>query len=302
MNCKKNIFISCTVVLIAFITLSQNSNAQDFELAGIKYAYYPKAAIKDVSENREISFHEFNAFVNIPMKFKNQKTGLVHGFGYGFVEAAFNNSSPDEASKPKKNLHAFYYQLRLVHKWNEKWSLLVALKPTIASDFEQKLSSEDLIFQGAVIATRTINNKLKIGAGVVYGAQWGSPRVLPVVSINYKNDRHSLNTLLPMDIKYTYSLFPEEKLKLGLRYTRNGANFNVSGSDMAEIDKINYSRANIGVLANYKLTTILRIEAFGGISTGRKYRFVDFDNNEHDFDSKAAPFFSVGIVFVSPQI
>ena len=57
--------------------------------------------------------------------------------------------------------------MTLAHKWNEKWTLLANLKPTVASDFEQKLSSDDLIFQGAIIATRKINDKFKIGAGAV---------------------------------------------------------------------------------------------------------------------------------------
>jgi len=289
---------ACVIILLLFLN---NTYSQDFKLAGIHYANYPKAAIKDISGNQETSFNEFGVFINFPKKLKNDKTALINGIGYGFVEATMYNFPTLPTSEYQKKLQVFYYQLMLLHKWNEKWSLLVNLKPTIASDFEQKLSSDDLFIQGAVIATKTMNNKFKIGGGVVSSTRWGSPRVLPVVNMHYKYNKHNLNALLPLNLIYTYSLLPEEKLKLGVKYARNGANFNIYASDLAEIDKINYSRANVGILANYQLTKILRLEAYGGVSTRRIYRLVDFDKNMYDYDSNAAPFFSIGIVLVSPK-
>jgi len=289
---------ACVIILLLFLN---NAYSQDFKLAGIHYAYYPNAAIKNNIDKPEASFNEFGVFINFPKKLKNDKTALINGIGYGFVEATMYNFPPLPTSEYQKKLQTFYYQLMLLHKWNEKWSLLVNLKPTIASDFEQKLSSDDLFIQGAVIATKTMNDKFKIGSGVVSSTRWGSPRVIPVVNMHYKYNKHNLNALLPLNLKYTYSLLPEEKLKLGVKYARNGANFNIYASDLAEIDKINYSRANVGVLANYQLTKMLRLEAYGGISTGRICRLVDFDGNVHGFDSKTAPFFSVGIDLVSPK-
>ena len=227
-----------SAVIFFFLLFLNNVYSQDFKLAGIHYAHYPNSAIKDVSGNEEISFHEFGTFASFPKKYKNDKTALINGVGYGFVEAKMYNSPSFQTNEHKKKLQTFYYQLTLAHKWNEKWSLLVNLKPTIASDFEEKISTDDLVFQGAAIATKTINNKFKLGVGAVNSTRWGSPIVLPVVSMHYKNNKHNLNALLPMNIKYTYSLLPEEKFKLGVKYARNGANFNISATDFGEIDKI----------------------------------------------------------------
>lgn len=295
-SAQKAVAVSFGLFLILHVGYSQ-----DFKLAGIHFGYYPRSEVKDVSGNQEASFYEFNAFLNFPMQFKNDKTALINGVGYGFVEATLHNRASLQTIKDNKKLQAFYYQLTLAHKWNDKWTLLVNLRPTIASDFEEKISSDDLVFQGLIMATRTINYKFKIGAGVVNSIRLGSPRVFPVVNMHYKNNRHNINALLPLNIKYTYSLKLKEKLKLGVKYSRNGANFNILANDMTEIDKINYSRANIGLLANYHLTKILRLEAYGGISTGRIYRLVDVNKNVSDFDSKSAPFFNIGIVLVSPR-
>jgi hypothetical protein len=288
------------IIIFSFIFLN-NGYSQDFKLAGIHYVNYPKSEIKDVSRSQETSFQEFGAFVNFPKKLKNDKTTLINSFGYGFVEATMYNFTQPQTNEYEIKLQEFYYKLMLLHRWNEKWSLLVNLKPTLASDFKRKLSLDDFVFQGAVIATRKINDKFKIGAGVASNIRWGSPRVIPVVNLHYNNNRHNVNAILPINFKYTYSLFPDEKLKLGVKYARNGAGFNISDDNLPDVDKINYSRANIGVLTNYHLTKVLRLEAYGGISTGRIYDVVDFNKNVYKFGSQAAPFFNIGIVLVSPK-
>jgi hypothetical protein len=288
------------IIIISFIFLN-NGYSQDFKLAGIHYVNYPKSEIKDVSRSQETSFQEFGVFVNFPKKLKNDKTTLINGFGYGFVEATMYNFTQPQTNAYEIKLQEFYYQLMLLHKWNEKWSLLVNIKPTLASDFEQKLSSDDFTFQGAVIATRRLNDKFKIGGGVANTMRFGTSKVLPVLKLHYKNNKHQINALLPLNFKYSYALLPEEKLEVGLKYTLNGANFNIADDNLPNVDKINYSRANIGMLANYHFTKIFRLEAYGGLSTNRKYNLVGTNDNVIDFDSKPAPFFNVGIVLILPK-
>lgn len=282
-----------------FVIFLKISFAQDFKLAGIKYANYPTSQIKNNSGNQEISFQEFGAFVNFPKKFKDNKTVLVNGVGYGFVASSLDNLF-FSSNESEKKLQSFYYQLALLHQWNEKWNFVVNLKPTLASDFEGKLSSDDFIFQGGVTATRKFSPTFKIGGGLAYSARLGSPQLIPLINFHYKNNKHEINALLPINAKYTYSLLPNKKLDLGVKYNRNGANFNVHSANNS-IDKINYSRANFGVIANYQLTKTLRLETFGGLSTSRKYSLINTDNTTYDFDSESAPFFSVGIVLIPPK-
>ena len=76
-----------------------------------------------------------------------------------------------------------------MHQWNEKWNLAVNLTPTLSSDFEAKLSTDDFIFQGAVIATKKISSTFKIGGGLAYSARFGSPQLIPLVNLHYKNNK-----------------------------------------------------------------------------------------------------------------
>lgn len=293
------ILYKARAITFVIVLFANYTNAQDFKLANFKYANYPSSEIKNDSGSQEISFQEFGVFINFPKQLKNHKTILVNGFGYGFVEASLDNDLVQFRESDKK-LQQFYYQLMLLHQLNEEWNIVLNLNPTLASDFRAKLSSDDFIFQGAITATRKFNTKFKLGGGLAYSARLGSPQFIPLVNLHYKNNKHEINALLPIKAKYTYSLLPSDKLDFGVKYNLSGANFNVHSIDN-NIDKINYSRANFGVVTQYQLTNMLRLEAFGGLSAGRTYGIIDSDNTTYDFDSESAPFFSIGIALAPPK-
>lgn len=169
-NNKKSVFV------LGFIFLFMlKSNAQDFDLAGISSVTYPKSGIKGSNQKAEFSFQEFGALVNIPYKFKNGKTILVNGVGYAWIESSGAELSFFDSDKNKEQLHAIYYQLMLVHKMKNNWRLLVSLRPTIASDFDEALSTNDFVMQGVGFAMKQVNEKFSIGGGLAYTMRFGKP-------------------------------------------------------------------------------------------------------------------------------
>ena len=48
--------------------------AQDFQLAGINYATFTKTNIKGSPTNQAVKFQEFNAFVKLPIRFRQRNT------------------------------------------------------------------------------------------------------------------------------------------------------------------------------------------------------------------------------------
>ncbi len=134
-------------VIIIILLSKAKFYGQDLRLAGITYLNYPKSTINNAASDQELSIHEFGAFVNIPVRLKNKKTILVNSIGYGFVKSIIYN--PPWISEPEKKtrLQAIYYSLILVHKWNEKWSLITNVRATMASDFKEKTNTKALVFQ-----------------------------------------------------------------------------------------------------------------------------------------------------------
>ena len=155
MNYKTALII---IVQLCFFT---SINAQEnFKLAGFGSVFYPQAEIKDNAQNSSIAIIEHAAFINIPFVLKNKKTIIINGLGYSWLE--INGENTPTIIDQGKQLHAIYYQMIIAHKINEKWSLIANLKPTLATDFEEKLSFDDFVLQGGILTTRRINKEFKL--------------------------------------------------------------------------------------------------------------------------------------------
>jgi len=287
------------IIYLVTLLMGADLMAQDIKLAGVEYFNYPKAAVKDVSGNGEISFQEFGAYVNFPKALKNNKTVIVNGLNYGLVSATLLDN--DAAVDYERTFHRISYDFMVIHRLQNDWTVTGRLAPTLASDFKESLSWDDYIMQGSLIAVKRLNPHTSIGGGLVYTTNLGTPLPLPGFQMRYNKDRHHLLIFLPAVIDYGYQLDAANKWKIGFRTGLNGANFNVSAEQDnigMEMDRLKYFRANLGPVINYKITKMIQIEAFGGLSALRNYRFEDKQDNEYKYDSEVSGFFNIGIAIV----
>lgn len=276
--------------------------AQDFSLAGVEYFSYPDASLKDAVSNQKLSTQEFGAFINIPVRLKNRKTILLSGLRYGLLETRVQNIALFD-KEDKKQFSTASFTFTLVHQWNDKWTLLANLTPTLASDFEEDLSKDDLITQVFLLASKKISSSFTLGGGVIYTTQTGEPKLLPAIQVKFEKDRHSLTGFLPAKINYSFKVDKKRRLGIGIRVAMNGANINISSQDFSNIitnpiNKVIYSRANAGPVLNYFITNNLQLEFFGGLSTARKFQLIDFDEMDYKFDAENGVFFNVGLKFI----
>ncbi|MGK0447444.1 MAG: hypothetical protein ACJA2M_001218 [Polaribacter sp.] len=295
------------VIISVLLFLNTQINAQEnFKLAGIASALYPKTTFKDNALTQEYSITEHAAFINLPYRFKNKKTVIINNFGFALVDIKGENVPTLSSNQHKEILYALTYGVSLIHKLNEKWNLMVNLKPALASDFEKNISADDFLFQGGLIAVKKVNQHFKIGGGITSNMRFGKPTLMPVISVNYQKGKHSIKAALPFQSNYKFSIDKKEKLKIGLKHNVNGAEFNVSRSKIANtnnhpINKIRYSRINFGATVNYNLTKFVRFELFGGYSARNQYHLIDTSNNLYDFDMTGCSFMQFGIAIATPQ-
>ncbi|GAA3509945.1 hypothetical protein GCM10022393_23630 [Aquimarina addita] len=268
--------------------------SQDFELAGIKYLNYPAI------DSNDFSIQEFGAFINIPTKLKNDKTILINGLFYGQVRI---NDLKNHISIIDQELvlHSISYRFMLLHKFNKKWAFIGVLEPTLASDFESSLSSDDLVLQSMAIASKTINTKLNVGAGLLYSTRFGQPMVIPVMPIKFNSNKHRINALLPTRVLYAYEA--THNFDIGIKAAVNGANFNLTGfsNQIDDVNKVNYTRANIGPVIYYKPKKKITLELTGGISTNRRYNLVQENEDVIETTLPTQAFFNLGLV-IKPDI
>jgi hypothetical protein len=129
---------------------------------------------------------------------------------------------------------------------------------------------------------------------------------LPAVQLRYRDEKHFINMLLPSHINYLYRVGEQGKLRLGLRAETNGGNFNVINSDYTEvfpnnINKIIYSRLNMGGVVNVHLTETIMLEAFGGLGAARKFKLRGTDDMIFKADAENGGFFNLGIILTAPS-
>lgn len=281
--------------VILFMLGWMNLMGQDFELAGVRYLNYPTTKAND-TDSSEFSIQEFGGFFNIPTILNKDSTSIMlNGLRYGQLRInTLDNLVPADG----KNiiLHSVSYRFSFIRKFNDKWSFIGMLEPTLASDFKSNLSSDDLVVQSLAMVSAKINSNFLIGGGLAYTTRFGDPRIIPVVPIKYTSKKHRINALLPTKLIYAYQV--NSKVDIGLKAIVNGANFNITGysNDLAEINKINYTRGNIGPVLYYKPKKIFSIELSGGLSTNRTFRLVDINNNTYNNNASTEAFFNIGIV------
>jgi hypothetical protein len=121
----------------------------------------------------------------------------------------------------------------------------------------------------------------------------------------YLSNRNFVNVLFPSSINYLYRLGRPEKLSLGIGPETNGGNFNVINSEYTEvlpntINKLIYSRVNMGGIVNVQLTETIQIEAFGGLGAARKFKLKDSSNMIFRADAEKGGFFNLGIILTVP--
>ena len=287
------------VILLLFV---YKGNAQDLRLAGVEYFTFPDVRLKDDASNKEVSFQEFGMFVNYPLQLKNKKTILLNGIQYGMVEALLSDNTL--SNENQLFFHKLSYSFCVIHMFNEKWTFVGRISPTLASDFEDKLSGHDFILQGTASLTKRFSPNILGGVGLIYTTRLGKPRLYPSIQYQYRMGKHDLNIFFPVFSNYSYQLDSQNKFRIGLRMAVNGANFNTSSDNYSvspEIDRFNYVRANIGPFVSYRLGKMVLIEISGGISTFRKYEFEDVTNNHRKFDSQNGGFINIGLNIVPPQ-
>jgi hypothetical protein len=97
----------------------------------------------------------------------------------------------------------------------------------------------------------------------------------------------------------------KDKFRIGAQFIIDGGQFymaNTQAQNGSDIEKLTYSRANIGAYVKYRFKGTVQLSAGVGVSNRRHYRFIDFTGESYTFDLREAPFMRFGIALVPKKI
>lgn len=284
------------LVIAGVVLVAGQAVGQSMKLAGIDYATYRQVAVKGSNTGQELAFREFGVFVTVPVIARKSRLLLLNGLRYAQLNATIYNSPIFGLVEAKQTVHTIMYSLSVIKPLSTKWTLALGVIPTLASDFVKPLSGDDFRMQAMALARYQLSEGFGLGGGVAYSTRFGTQVLLPVVALSYQKKSFSLNTVLPASLT-AYFQSKNERVKGGLRIRTAGSFIHIGEQFTAapNIDKLSYSRINIGPALEWKVVGPLVLELAAGITTRRRFDFINTDKTVLSADPQAGPFLNIGL-------
>lgn len=180
MKTIKNIFL-----LLAFPVFCLSANAQNTDLAGIEFTYFPQS-------NSDNSFRRFKGHINFPIPMGKEGSYLVPGIEYENVNFKFEDYTPFEKKGELDRFQSITVSLGYTFEMKKDWRFAAWAGILTASNFETgKIMKDDMLFTGAAGFIKSKDEEQtdepwRLILGLYYSTKSGKPFPLPV--INYHRE------------------------------------------------------------------------------------------------------------------
>ncbi|MCG8578466.1 MAG: DUF6268 family outer membrane beta-barrel protein [Bacteroidales bacterium] len=286
------------VILLVLCSGAWGQNATDsvryerlvkFPLLSLRYFNYSNSEFTTPEGNGDVYMEEFNTSFQFALPIKNKKTYLLN-------RVNINRLSYRVEMNDERNSEAFYafgYTIGITQVLKNRWRLVATVTPTLASDFENKISNEDMIVQSAAILSKRSSPYFEYGFGAAFSTRFGRELVVPVLSVTYKKDRWGTFMFLPAYVSHYYH-YKQSRIGLTLSTYGNVYNASVASSESYELDKLGYSRINIGPEFRTKVWKDIHINLSTGITVRNRLESINGRGaREFEFSTKEKFYFKV---------
>lgn len=273
------------------------------EFAGFSYSHFPSSVIGEDPSIQEVELSEYNFFLNLPKKLKNNKTILVNGLQYKLVTPSSDDNF-DLITGSRQEFHVIGYQLIILHQMANNWQFQLMANPSLSSAFNTDLENDDFLFNGTIQFIKQKSDGFSLGGGIVFTSRFGKPRFLPALQLTVANSRSELKVFLPSQI--TYERF-YGKVTAGLQIAVDGSRYNynvyrINDNDELElVSNLGYTRTVVGPTLKYRIGKMIQLEASGGLVVSRRIELQGDEFDNEIFDIENGPFFQTGISLVLPK-
>lgn len=264
-----------------------------FPLFSLTYTNYSISEYEATNGRGSIQMEEFHGSLQFAIKIKEKKTYMLNRAD--FTQFQSIGTSSQSTSGFNENFYSFAYSIGMINILKNRWKVVTILTPTFASDFKNKVSTDDLVFQAYVNVSKRATRYFEYGFGMAFTTRFGRELALPIVSATYRKDNWSLFAILPVHLS-GFRHF--ENSKLGLTFSANGSFYNFQNdiNPYLELDKVGYSRINLGPEYEVKLYKAAYLNLKAGVTLRNKLEPQDNQGKiELDLSTKDKMFFSAGL-------
>jgi len=266
-------------VLVFFHFFNENIKPQPGPSFSASYDFFSYSNLADPDPNTflktlEIRVATLKLKASYPM-FLSQETFLNHELLYDRFDMDYKNWNKFEGGNEIPHGHSIKYNLVIMNKFSDKWSLLAVLTPGLASDFRSKLSKDDLTIEAAVVFIHQLSKRFSLGGGLAYSRQFGKPYPLPVLALDWNNGTNlKAEAIIPASIEFWYLI--SSNVELGLVFTGDGNEYHGAPARYGGTNpKMSYSVLNFGPSLSYRLSKIFSLSIDGGYTFLRRFEFTN---------------------------
>jgi len=306
---QKTHMIHNKIGVIAYIVLlfqmnSTNSFCQDnndtvsykrlskFALASIDYTHYSSSEYVKDDEAGKIHMNEYKAKIQFALKLKEKKTYLLNKM---YVTRFDANAAKGEFQNFNENYFSFSYSIGLIQIINNRWKIVGLVSPTLASDFNNGVSSHDFILQSSAIASKRAGANFEYGFGIGYSTRFGRALAVPLISYTYVQGNWCHKGVAPA---YMTSYYTIKQFDIGIKLSAFGNVYNSTNEILSDqgLDKLGYSRINIGPDFNFCIYKSLYANINTGITVRNRLFSIDSRGKlEMELSAGTKSFFNVGL-------
>ena len=241
-------------------------------------------------DDAQVRISKINFTLEYPVIYAQGRTILFHQLAYQNMQFDYKKTE-----SILHQLHRVSYTATMIRQLTEKWSMIAMVNPSIASDFEEGLTSEDMSFQAAAIFKINYSPKLSIGYGLAYSTQFGTAIPLPLIMIEWNNGgKWSLSSTLPANLELWYQ--SSEKVKLGLLIRSDGDNYHFDPQGyQVERPELRYIMMTFGPAAHISFSKKATLKIETGIIGLHRFEFYSGDEEIISNDLKPSGFARAGL-------
>jgi hypothetical protein len=271
MTMNKNTLLALTVLgtIATTTTITSVANAQvDDALASTSFEYYPKSNYGD--NGGKLQLNVFRASVGVPIPVA-EKTTLVAGASYEMLDIHPSDSETFQ-------LHAPVISAGVVQGIGDHWGVMAFADLGFASDFSEKVGSDDVLASLTGVVTYKLSESFTIGAGAVYDRRTGQLAPLPALLLNLRiSERARVRGFVPSYLTAEYRA--TNWLDVGIRSTFEGNRFHLGEKKFGAPDlELAYSTLTVGPKVTLNVTDWVHFDIYAAAAPHRRYEV--FQNDE----------------------
>jgi hypothetical protein len=287
-------FITMAVLsLTPFGTLS----AQDFIGVSAGYETFSSAKLRNPiagSEGFEVQTSSWNIGLAYPWKFADGQILMLSKVAYKRLEFTYKDLPPGPADLTQAQ--SIQLSVFMIDSLTERWSLVAALTPGLASDFERRMTMDDFTLQAMLGFIRKYGTDFQLGFGLAYTRDFGSPMPLPFLYLDWKiTPQLSFNGIVPVNLYLRYAFHPMLDLGMavrvrGDRYHGDPGKYGVNNPQME------YSEATLSPSVRIHFSEWVHLNVEGGFAFYRNFEFLDGDRTASSYDLEPSGYFRAEFV------